>query len=48
MLIEAANLSAMTRFPWTLAPAVAIFLVVLSANGVLQSDKIDRTHAASH
>jgi peptide/nickel transport system permease protein len=42
MLIGAANLSAMTRFPWTLAPAVAIFLVVLSANGVLQSDKIDR------
>jgi peptide/nickel transport system permease protein len=42
MLIEAANLSAMTRFPWTLAPAIAIFLVVLSANGVLQSDKIER------
>ncbi len=40
MLIEAATLSAMTRFPWTLAPAVAIFVVVLSANVVLQSDKI--------
>jgi len=40
MLIEAANISAMTRFPWTLTPAVAIFLVVLTANVVLQSDKI--------
>jgi peptide/nickel transport system permease protein len=40
MLIEAANPNAMQRFPWTLAPAVAIFLVVLVANVVLQSDKI--------
>ena len=40
MLIEAANVTAMTRFPWTLAPAVAIFLVVLSANVILRSDKI--------
>jgi peptide/nickel transport system permease protein len=40
MLIEAANPSALTRFPWTLAPALAIFLVVLSANIILQSDKI--------
>ena len=40
MLIDAANPNAMRRFPWTLAPAVAIFLVVLSANLVLQSDKI--------
>ena len=42
MLIEAANVSAMTRFPWTLAPAFAIFAVVLSANIILQSDKIAR------
>ncbi|HUE86974.1 MAG TPA: ABC transporter permease [Vicinamibacterales bacterium] len=40
MLIGAANPNAMQRFPWTLAPAVAIFLVVLVANVVLQSDKI--------
>jgi peptide/nickel transport system permease protein len=40
MLIESANPNAMARFPWTLAPAVAIFLVVLVANLVLQSDKI--------
>jgi peptide/nickel transport system permease protein len=42
MLIEAANVNAMMRFPWTLAPAGAIFLVVLSANVVLQSGKIRR------
>jgi len=40
MLIEASGHSALTRFPWTIAPAVAIFLVVLSANIILQSDKI--------
>jgi peptide/nickel transport system permease protein len=37
MLIEAANINAMTRFPWTLAPAVAIFAVVLAANIVLRA-----------
>ena len=40
MLIEAASITALTRFPWMLAPAAAIFLVVLSANAILQSDKI--------
>jgi peptide/nickel transport system permease protein len=40
MLIDAANINAMTRFPWTLTPALTIFLVVLTANVVLQSDKI--------
>jgi peptide/nickel transport system permease protein len=40
MLIDAANLSAMTQFPWTLTPALAIFLVVLSANVILRSNKI--------
>lgn len=34
MLIEAANLSAVTRFPWTLTPAAAIFVVVFLANAV--------------
>ena len=42
MLIDAANVTALTRFPWMLAPAAAIFLAVLSANIVLQSDKIVR------
>lgn len=34
MLIDASNLDSMTRFPWTLAPAAAIFLVTLSANAL--------------
>jgi hypothetical protein len=34
----------MTRFPWTLAPAVAIFAVVLTANIILSSDKIRASH----
>jgi peptide/nickel transport system permease protein len=44
MLIEAANVTALTRFPWMLAPAVAIFLVVFSANVLVQADgdKIER------
>lgn len=36
MLADASNVNAMTRFPWTLSPAAAIFLVVLSSNIVLQ------------
>jgi peptide/nickel transport system permease protein len=36
MLTEAVNVNFMTRFPWMLVPAVAIFLVVLAANVVLQ------------
>lgn len=32
MLASAANYSAVARFPWTLAPAVAIFVVVLATN----------------
>jgi peptide/nickel transport system permease protein len=42
MLVESADITAMTRFPWTLAPAVAIFLVVLSANVILRSGKIEQ------
>ena len=34
MLIEAANVGSLARFPWTLAPAVAIFLIALSANSL--------------
>jgi len=40
MLHDEAGLAAMTRFPWLLAPAVAIYLVVLSVNALTQSDKI--------
>jgi peptide/nickel transport system permease protein len=38
MLIEAANITALTRFPWLLAPAAAIFLVVLTANVLARSE----------
>jgi peptide/nickel transport system permease protein len=34
-LSEAANVSALTRAPWLLAPAAAIFLVVLATNAIL-------------
>ena len=40
MLIDAAKVNEMTRFPWVLTPAFAIFAVVLSANAILQSGKI--------
>ncbi|HEY3383185.1 MAG TPA: ABC transporter permease [Vicinamibacterales bacterium] len=36
MLHEAANVNAMADFPWTLAPAAAIFAVTLGANLVLE------------
>lgn len=48
MLIDAATVNAMTRFPWTMAPALAIFLVVLAANLVLGSDKITSGLQRSH
>ena len=48
MLIDAATVNAMTRFPWTLVPALAIFLVVLAANVVLGSDKITGGLQSSH
>ena len=44
MLTDAGTVNAMTRFPWTLAPAAAIFGVVLSTNAVLSSDKIEASH----
>lgn len=37
MLAEAGNVSYMSRFPWMLLPALAIFLVSLSANLTLQA-----------
>jgi peptide/nickel transport system permease protein len=40
MLHEAANVTVLTRFPWLLAPAAVIYLVVLSVNAATQSDKI--------
>jgi peptide/nickel transport system permease protein len=40
MLTDAARVNNMTQFPWMLAPALAIFLVVFSANAILQSSKI--------
>jgi peptide/nickel transport system permease protein len=36
MLADAADVNVISRFPWMLAPAAAIFLVVLSANLILQ------------
>ena len=40
MLAEAGNYNAVARFPWTLAPAVAIFAIVLATN--LIASPIDR------
>lgn len=41
MLAEASNVNAMARFPWTLAPAVAIFAVTLITNLTLQGGPTD-------
>ena len=38
MLAGAGNYNAMSRFPWTLAPAVAIFVVVLATNLLITRD----------
>lgn len=49
MLFDAANVNAMTRFPWTLAPTAAIFAVVLAANVILRvpvGAPADRTRAS--
>ena len=40
MLLEATNITQAARFPWTLAPAVAIFLVVFTTN--LLTSQADR------
>jgi peptide/nickel transport system permease protein len=39
MLADAADLNVITRFPWMLTPAVAIFAVVFSANVMLQGSR---------
>lgn len=38
MLTEAADVGALTRLPWTLAPAAAIFLVTLAVNTLVQGN----------
>lgn len=40
MLREGANVTALTRFPWTLASGIAIFAVTVVVNSALASDKI--------
>ena len=44
-LSGAASVGTMTRAPWTLAPAVAMFLVVLVTNVLLEPD--DRAPGAA-
>jgi peptide/nickel transport system permease protein len=39
MLQEAANVAALADAPWTLSPAIAIFVVVLGVNLVLQQEE---------
>jgi peptide/nickel transport system permease protein len=39
MLQEAANVAALADAPWTLTPAVAIFLVVLAVNLIVQDGR---------
>lgn len=39
MLAEAGNYNAVARFPWTLAPAVAIFAIVLATNLIASPDE---------
>ena len=44
MLAETANIGSVSRFPWTLAPAVAIFLVVLGVNLLTADHDTQRDH----
>ena len=39
MLAEAGNYNAVARFPWTLAPAIAIFAIVLTTNLIASADR---------
>lgn len=48
MLAEAANVNALVRFPWTLAPAVAILTVTLATNVLLQPRPRERRVRARH
>ena len=43
MLAGAGNYNAIARFPWTLAPAIAIFAIVLATNVIAS-----RSHASAH
>jgi ABC-type dipeptide/oligopeptide/nickel transport system permease subunit len=38
MLASAGNYNAVARFPWTLTPALAIFVVVLATNLLITRD----------
>jgi peptide/nickel transport system permease protein len=40
MLTEAADVNVIARFPWTLAPAAAIFAVTLAANVMLSGRRV--------
>ena len=43
MLVQASDVNALTQFPWTLTPAMAIFAVVFSVNALLsRSQKLKR------
>lgn len=42
MLASAGNYNAIARFPWTLAPAFAIFAIVLATNIIASPSKSDR------
>jgi peptide/nickel transport system permease protein len=44
MLAETANVGSLARFPWTLAPAVAIFAVVLGVNLLTADRDTQRDH----
>ena len=46
-LTDAANIAAITRAPWTLAPAGAIFAVVLVTNLILDPAREDGTAGAA-
>ncbi len=46
-LSDAANVAAMTRAPWTLAPAAAVFLVVLATNVLLEPARHDAVNDVS-
>jgi peptide/nickel transport system permease protein len=43
MLAGAGNYNAVARFPWTLAPAIAIFAIVLATNLVASNSSHDRS-----
>jgi peptide/nickel transport system permease protein len=46
MLHDAANVSTLAQFPWLLAPAAGIFVVVLGVNLIVQASRTGDAHAA--